>query len=122
MKPGSDRTYTTASKQEVRAEGEKVLMCGFMSGSELQTTWEVGDFNRPLSAVSKMVRGGHRVWFDTEANGGSGIYSYETKKTMKIFEREGIYVLPAWIRSGTSISSSAPGNQDTGFSGQGSRP
>ena len=54
MKPGPNRTYTTASKQEVRAEGEKELVCGFMDGSEARTKWEVVDINRPLSAVSKM--------------------------------------------------------------------
>ena len=122
MRPGTYRTYTTASNQEVRVEGEKELVCGFMDGSEWKMTWEVGDINRPLSSVSQIVRGGHRVWFDTEERGGSGCYSYATKKTMKIYERDGIFVLPAWIRSGTSSSSPAPGKQEGGFGRQGQSP
>ena len=88
----------------------------------MKTTWEVGDISRPLSAVSRMTKSGHRVWFDSEERGGSGCYSYATGKTMKLYERDGIFVLPAWIRSGTSISSPAPGKQETGFSGQDYRP
>ena len=122
MKPGATRSYTSASKQEVQVEGEKELVRGFMNGTELRTKWEVGDINRPLSAVSKMVRGGHRVWFDTEDNGGSGVYSYATGETMRIFEREGIYVLPAWIRGGTTASSPALGTHVGGFGRPGQNP
>ena len=119
LRPGGDRLYTTASKQEVRVEGEKDLVCGFMDGSEFRMTWEVGDISRPLSSVSQMIQGGHRVWFDTEERGGSGCYSYATGKTMKIYERNGIFVLPAWIRSGTSSSSQALERPEAGFGWQG---
>ena len=122
MRPGSNHSYTTASKQEVRVEGEKELVCGFMNGTELKTHWEVGDISRPLSAVSKMIRTGHRVWFDSEDRGGSGCYSYNTGKTMKLFEKDGIFVLPAWIKSGTSTSSPAPGRNEGGFGRQGQNP
>ena len=120
IRPGTNRSYTTASKQEVRVEGEKELVCGFMNGTEMKTTWEVGEINRPLSSVSKMVRGGHRIWFDTEERGGSGCYSYSTGKTLRLYERDGIYVLPAWIRSGISTSNPAPGT--AGFGRQGQNP
>ena len=68
-KSGTSGSYTTASKQEVQVEGEKDLVCGFESGSEEKMTWEVGHISQPVRAVSQMVRGGHRVWFDTEERG-----------------------------------------------------
>ena len=99
LKPGaSPKVYKTASKDEVRKDGEKELVCGFMNGKDMTTTWEVGDIHRPLSSVSRMVRNGNCVWFDTDANGGSGIYNYKTGQSMKIFQKDGIYVLPAWIK------------------------
>ena len=98
---------------------KKALFCGFMDGSEALTHWEVGDVSRPLSAVSKMIHKGHRVWFDTEDRGGSGCYSYDTGRTMQIFEKDGVFVLPAWIRSGNSTSSPAPGNNGGSFGRQG---
>ena len=112
----------TASEQQIQVDGEKELVLGFMDGSEWKMTWEVGDINQPLSAVSEMVRGGHRVWFDTEERGGSGCYSYATKNTMKIYERNGIFILPAWIRGGTSSSSPALVDQEVGFGRQGQDP
>ena len=100
MRPNtSAKTYTTASKTVIARDGEKDLVCGFMTGKDLKTTWEVGDIHRPLSSVSRMVKQGHAVWFDTEENGGSGVYNYATGEKMKIFEKDGIYVLPAWIKS-----------------------
>ena len=110
MRPGTSRSYMTASQHEVRVEGEKEFVCGLMNGSEMRTTWEVGDINRPLSSVSQMVRNGYRIWFDTEERGGSGCYSYATDTTTKIYERDGIFVLPAWIRGGASSSSTASGS------------
>ena len=98
---------------------KKALFCGFMDGSEALTHWEVGDISRPLSAVSKMIKRGHRVWFDSEDRGGSGCYSYDTGRTMKLFEKDGVFVLPAWIRSGNSTSSPAPGKNGGGFGRQG---
>jgi hypothetical protein len=38
------------------------------------------------------------VWFDSEENGGSGVCNYDAGVTAKIWEKDGIYVLPAWIR------------------------
>ena len=70
-----------------------------MNGNEMTTKWEVGDIHRPLSSVSRMVGAGNRVYFDTEVNGGCGVYNYKTGQTMKIFERDSIYVLPAWIEN-----------------------
>ena len=93
------RTYKTASKHTVVKDGEKELVCGFQSGHDMKTNWEVGDIHRPLSSASKMVKAGSCVCFDSEANGGSYIYNYETGQSMRIYEKDGIYVLPAWIKA-----------------------
>ena len=45
-----------------------------------------------------MVKSGHAIWFDSEENGGSGIYDYRSGTIKRIYERSGVYVLPAWIR------------------------
>ena len=78
-------------------DGEKELVCGFQSGHDMKTNWEVEDIHRPLSSVPKMVKAGSRVRFDSESNGGSHIYNYETGQSMRDYEKDGIYVLPAWI-------------------------
>ena len=96
---GPPKSYKTAGKTTVYKDGDKALVCGFQNGTELQTKWEVGDIHRPLSSVSKMVRAGNTVCFDTEARGGSWIRNNATGNTLKVFERDGIYVLPAWIRN-----------------------
>ena len=113
-RPGSSRTYVTANNQRVQVDGEKELVCGLMSGTEVQTRWEVGDVSHPLSSVSGMTKSGYRIWFDTEERGGSGCYSYATGETTKIFEKDGIYVLPAWIRESQEgrNSSSSGSNQE----------
>ena len=100
LKPGAvPKVYKTASKNEVRKDGEKEFVCGFMNGKELKTSWEVGDIHRPLCSVSRMVKQGNCVWFDSESNGGCGVCNYKTGETIKIFERDEVYVMPAWIRS-----------------------
>ena len=83
---------------DIDDDGDKDLVCGFMTGSELKTSWEVGDIHLPLSSVSKMVKAGNCVYLDTEQNGGCYVYNYKTGETMKIYEKNGIYVLPAWIK------------------------
>ena len=92
------RKYTSASKQEVSTSGEKNLTCGFQNGEQLKTRWEVADVHRPLCSVSRMVGYGYHVWFAPESEGGSGAWNKKTGETLKIYERGGVYVLPAWIR------------------------
>ena len=98
MKPGLPKTYKTASKHTVEKLGEKDLVCGFVNGKEMRTRWEVGDINRPLSSARRMVKTASVVWFDSEKNRGSGVYSYDADVTTRIWEKDGIYILPAWIR------------------------
>ena len=92
------KTYTTASQHVVKRDGEKDIVCGFMNGKDMRTTWEVGDIHRPLASVSRMVNQGHTVWFAPESSGGSWAYDHKTGEYIRIYERDGVYVMPAWIR------------------------
>jgi hypothetical protein len=92
------KTYTSASKQGVTTVGEKTLLCGFQNGERLRTKWEVADVHRPLCSVSKMVRNGYQVWFASEDDGGCGAWHPKTKQTLKIYEKGGVFVLPAWVQ------------------------
>jgi hypothetical protein len=70
----------------------------FANSKEMKTHWEVGDIDRPLSSLRRMVEAGSVDWFDSEKNGGSGVCNYDAGVTAKIWGKDGIYILPAWIR------------------------
>ncbi|CAK0834258.1 unnamed protein product [Prorocentrum cordatum] len=57
----------------------------------------MGSWRHSLSSASKMAKYGSCVWFDSEENGGGGSFHYQTGQTMEIFEKDGIYVLLAWV-------------------------
>ena len=106
LERGGAKVYRTASKHSVHKAGERDLVLGFQPGNEMATSWEVGDIAQPLSAVSKMVRAGNRVVFDAPEHGGSHVYNHRTQDIMALHEKEGVYVLPAWIKPGPNASSS----------------
>ena len=106
------KTYTSASKSEVRTTGEKSVICGFQNGQKLRTTWVIADVHRPLCSVSRMVKHGYHVWFAPEKEGGSGFWNASTNATMKIYEQGGVFLLPAWFQP----PSAGP---KPGFPGQG---
>ena len=93
-----DRTYTSASKAQVRPEGEKKITLGLMNGDEYDSQREVADVHRPLPAVSKLVSKGKRIIFDSDDRGGSWMYDHIAGKYIQLYERDGVCVLPAWIR------------------------
>ena len=73
------------------------MVLGFANGQQYGSNWEVAEVQRPLLSVSRCVSRGNYVWFAPEELGGSGIYNYPTGRMMKVWERDGVYVLPAWI-------------------------
>ena len=56
------------------------------------------DVSKPLLSVSRMVKRGYRVVFDSEQNGGSYARHMASDKRYRLHERNGVYVLPSWVR------------------------
>ena len=77
---------------------------------ELTTQWEVSGVHRPLASVSKMLEADNVVWFSREDYGGTGLYNRKTGKTMKLFLKDGIFVLPAWVRGAAVTGGSTAGS------------
>ena len=111
LQPGNGKTYTSASKTQVRELGTKNLTLGLQDGTSLQSSWEVGEIHRPLASVSKMTAKGNTVIFAPEEKGGSWMIDAIGKKT-KLHLRGGVYVLPAWVepsKEGRPSRASTPG-------------
>ena len=61
--------YTTANGSTVENEGEKTLLMSTSDGAQLRkVTFQVANVNKALGSVSKMVRNGKRVVFDTSGS------------------------------------------------------
>ena len=57
---------------------------------------QVADVNRDLLSVSKMVRNGSEVHFDSE---GSYVRNKRTGEVMWLREEAGMYVLSLWVQN-----------------------
>ena len=58
--------------------------------------------HKPLVAACKVVAAGSRIVMQPESHGGSFIEDVGTKRKKRIFERNGVYVLPRWVVKQTS--------------------
>ena len=56
------------------------------------------DVSERLLSVSRMVKRGYRVVFDSEQNGGSYAQHMASDKWYRLHERNGVYVLASWVR------------------------
>jgi len=102
LEDGAKAQYVTASGAPVNAEGVKCCTMAFPTGDNLKMDFTVMNVRRPIAAVSRMVGKGHTVVFAPENEGGSYVCikksngGYEYKR---VHERNGVYVLPAWIEN-----------------------
>ena len=80
------------------AQGRQRLTCGFQKGQDKTLEFLVMDVHRALGSVSQMVERGCRVVFDSEDKGGSYIHCRSTGERHKVYARNGVYVLPLWVR------------------------
>ena len=72
--------YTTADGSTVANEGEKTLIMSTADGAHLRkVTFQGANVNKAYGSVSKMVRNGNRVVFDTS---GSYIENKMTRDMM----------------------------------------
>ena len=100
--------YVAAGGARIPNIGQKRVVFATPQGQVSAMTFQVADINKPLASVSKICKKGHRVVFDDD---GSYIEHKSTKKRTMIRERNGVYVLDAWVMP--------QGEQKTGFSRQG---
>ena len=87
--------HTTVEGTTVQNEGEKTLLMSTSDGTQLRKmTFRVTNVNGALGSVTKMVRHGNRVVFDTS-------WSYiEKKMTRDLFwlrERNGVFVVDIMV-------------------------
>ena len=73
------------------------------NGDIKKMRFKVLDIKRMIIAVSAIVKTGHRVVFDEESEGGSYVQNKQTGRYYKIWERNGVYELPIWVRKPTTF-------------------
>ena len=87
--------YKSATGEPIPNLGEKTLNLLLKDRSARTMTLQVADgIQRPLGSVSRICAAGHRVVFDDK---GSYIEHKESGKITWLKQRDGIYVLEAWI-------------------------
>ena len=57
------------------------------------------DISKPFLSVSKVLKRGYKVIFDAEDDEGSWIVHKSTNAWYRLYERGGVFVLPAWLLS-----------------------
>ena len=86
--------HNTADGRTVEKEGEKTLIMSTADGAQLRkVTFQVANVNKALGSVSKMVRKGNRVVFDTS---GSHVENRMKKDTLWLRQTDGVYVVDIW--------------------------
>ena len=88
------KNYTSASGHSVPTLGSKRAKLQFQNGTTGAVDFQVMDVPKPLLSVSKVLKKGYRVVFDTEC---SYIENKSTGVWFKLYERGGVFVLPAWL-------------------------
>ena len=101
LPPEGPDHFKTANNGQVKNEGGVEIVAAFQNGDEKKIKFKVLGVKRMIAAVSKLVSNGHRVVFDSEAQGGSYIMNKRTGRTHKIFERNGVYEVPIWVKKPT---------------------
>ena len=96
------RMGRTASGAALKTKGRKVLTCGFQAGQDKTLEFLTMNVTRALGSVSQMVANGCRVVFDAEDHGGSFIEHRRSGEKHRIHARNGVYVLPIWVREPAS--------------------
>ena len=106
LKPvANPREYTAANGGCMKEHGTRTPNLEFNNGDVGQIEFRVLDVHKPLLAVSAAVKAKHRVVFQPEEYGGCYIEQLDKNapplkpkgRAKKVFERNGGYVLPAWV-------------------------
>ena len=82
------------------AIGRKSLYGETTTGAIVGLSFVEMDVHRPLASVSQMVRKGNLVLFG-DPNGGSYAKNIATGLRHQLEEKNGIYLLPVWVKAGS---------------------
>ena len=99
------REFVAANKGCMKEYGQRTPNLEFNNGDVGQIAFSVMDVHKPLLGVSATVKAKHRVVFQPEEYGGCYIEQLDKStpplkpkgRAKKVYERNGGYVLPAWV-------------------------
>ena len=87
--------YEVANGIKIPNLGEKKFEAVTEEGITRGITCQVCEVNKPLLSVSKIVKAGNRVVFDSE---GSYIEDRRSREKMWLREQGGMYMLKLWVK------------------------
>ena len=95
--------YIAANAEKIRELGFKTPTLKFQNGDVQNFKFSVMDkLHKPVVAVCKVVAACNRIVLQPENQGGSFIEDVRSKRRKRIFERNGVYLLPCWVVKQTS--------------------
>ena len=98
LKTAGATSYTTASGESVEVLGARRPLAWFQDHSQhLVNVKVLPALHKALFAVSDLVKSS-KVVFDNEDNGGSYMENRSTKSRIRIYLRNGVYVMPVWFK------------------------
>ena len=89
------QTFTSASGDTLRNEGEVVLSTFTETGCGLRATFQIADITRPLLSVSSICERGNLVSFGAKG----GVIVHESGRKTYFGRERGIYVLDLYVRA-----------------------
>ena len=93
----SGRLYVAANGTRITDLGRRTPSLWTDDGQVVSAGFSVTNVRRPLLSVSQAVSKGMRIVFDSESNGGSWMECKKTGRRMKLEQRNGIFVMRAWV-------------------------
>ena len=101
--------YIAANAEKIRELGFKTPTLKFQNGDAQNLKFGVMDkLHKPLVAACKVLAAGNRIVLQPENQGGSFTEDMRSKRRKRIYERNGVYVLPCWLVKQSSQQRLAP--------------
>ena len=99
------QSYTSASEHSCKVEGRFGPQCRFQSGTDGRVAFKVlNPLKKVNVSVAQMKKAGFDVWLGV----GPYMHHKETNVYKKIYERNGVFILPIWIK-GIKAPEGVPG-------------
>ena len=90
--------YIAARSEKIWSLGSRLRHSKFQNGDVQNLKFSVMDkLHKPLVAGCKVVAARIRIVLQPENQGGSFVEGVRSKRRKRIFERNGVYVLPCWL-------------------------